>query len=82
MFNYCATIAQLLLRLNGNYCVAFRELLRNYCVSSRDPFYSEPNTPLIIFVSLVFFVLGISWMFFSGFCFFFQRFSVNGQIVL
>ena len=31
----------------GNYCVAFRELLRNYCVSSRDPFYSDPNTPPI-----------------------------------
>ena len=34
----------------GNYCVAFYELLlRNYCVSSRDPFYSDPNTPPINF---------------------------------
>ena len=59
MFNYCATIAQelrletlknkgkCLATLHGNYCVAFRELLRNYCISSRDPFYSDPNTPPI-----------------------------------
>ena len=51
MFNYCAIVAprnpekqghvpcnQLFL---GNYCVAFCELLR----LSRDPFYSDPNTP-------------------------------------
>ena len=29
----------------GNYWVAFWELLRNYCVSSRNPFCSDTNTP-------------------------------------